>query len=244
MQWRTFALPPRLPFSVPTPHSDCRGGGSEALCTAMRRRHFGTRVISVSYQARSLLDPPILRPETRGPGSVCLVSEPVCVCYLLCHVVQLSDKPFLYCFKTVVQYGWMEHAVCRCYWRCRHRQRSFRPSAVAAAPSASSSTFTPIVSAASSESGSASIRLCFNEQAFQYEWHAECIHNLCSARRLNLPATRGCRGHMRVQHGRLGEERYFLVVGMTRRREDVGGATLRERNDFFEFWRREGGRRS
>jgi hypothetical protein len=89
MQWRTFALPPRLPFSAPTAHSDCRGGGSEALCTAMRRRRFGTCVISVSYQARSLLDPPVLRPETRGPGS-CLVSEPVCVCYLLYHVVQLS----------------------------------------------------------------------------------------------------------------------------------------------------------
>jgi hypothetical protein len=46
-----------------------------------------------------------------------------------------------------------------------------------------------------------------------------------------------------VQRGRLGEERYFLVVPVdedtTWRREDVGGASLRERNDFFEFWRRE-----
>jgi hypothetical protein len=51
-----------------------------------------------------------------------------------------------------------------------------------------------------------------------------------------------------VQRGRLGEEWYFLVVpvdeDMTRRREDVGGATLRERNVSFEFWRREGERRT
>jgi hypothetical protein len=48
-----------------------------------------------------------------------------------------------------------------------------------------------------------------------------------------------------LQCGRLGEERYFWVVlvdeDMTRRTEDVGGATLRERIFFFfEFWRREG----
>jgi hypothetical protein len=40
-----------------------------------------------------------------------------------------------------------------------------------------------------------------------------------------------------VQRGRLGEEWYFLVVpveeDITRRREDVGGATLRKRNGFF-----------
>ena len=42
-----------------------------------------------------------------------------------------------------------------------------------------------------------------------------------------------------MQRGRLGEERYFLVVpvdeDMTRRREDVGGATLKERNGFLSF---------
>ena len=46
-----------------------------------------------------------------------------------------------------------------------------------------------------------------------------------------------------VQRERLGEERYLLVIlvdeDMTRHKEDVGGATLQERNDFFEFWRRE-----
>jgi hypothetical protein len=31
---------------------------------------------------------------------------------------------------------------------------------------------------------------------------------------------------------------------MARRREDVGGATLRERNDIFDFWRRDGERRA
>jgi hypothetical protein len=44
-----------------------------------------------------------------------------------------------------------------------------------------------------------------------------------------------------VQRERLGDERYLLVIlvdeDMTRHKEDVGGATLRERNDFFEFWR-------
>ena len=84
-------------------------------------------------------------------------------------------------------------------------------------------------------------RFCirFTEQAFQYERRAECIHNLCLARRLgawcNLSATTGdCRGYMRgVQHGWLREERYLLVVpvdeDMTRRREDVGCTTLREK---------------
>jgi hypothetical protein len=42
-----------------------------------------------------------------------------------------------------------------------------------------------------------------------------------------------------VECGRLGEERYFLVVpvdeDMTGSREDVGGATLRKRNDFLRF---------
>jgi hypothetical protein len=43
-----------------------------------------------------------------------------------------------------------------------------------------------------------------------------------------------------MQRGWLGEERYFLVVPvdedmMRRRREDVGGATLRERNNFLSF---------
>jgi hypothetical protein len=42
-----------------------------------------------------------------------------------------------------------------------------------------------------------------------------------------------------VQRGRLGEERYFLVVPvddyMTRSREIVGGATLRKRNGFLSF---------
>ena len=76
----------------------------------------------------------------------------------------------------------------------------------------------------------------FTEQAFQYEWHAECIHNLCLTRRLgawcNSPATIGdCRGYMRgVQRGRLGKEWYFLVVpvdgDLARRKEGVGGATL------------------
>lgn len=36
-------------------------------------------------------------------------------------------------------------------------------------------------------------------------------------------------------------ELFFVVPvdeDMTRRREDVGGANLRERNDFFSFWRR------
>ena len=67
--------------------------------------------------------------------------------------------------------------------------------------------------------------------------------SLFLARRLdawyNLHATTGvCRGYMRdVQHGRLGEGRYLLVVpvdeDMTRGGENIGGATLRERNDFF-----------
>ena len=43
-----------------------------------------------------------------------------------------------------------------------------------------------------------------------------------------------------VQHGRFGEEWYFLVVpvdeDLTRRREDVGGATLRgKKNEFLSF---------
>jgi len=49
-----------------------------------------------------------------------------------------------------------------------------------------------------------------------------------------------------AQCGRLGEEWYFLVVpveeDMTRHRENLGGATLQERNGFFEFWRKEGER--
>ncbi len=47
-----------------------------------------------------------------------------------------------------------------------------------------------------------------------------------------------------VQRGRLGEERYFLVVpvneDMTCRREDVGGTTLRKRNDFGALEERRG----
>jgi hypothetical protein len=97
-------------------------------------------------------------------------------------------------------------------------------------------------------------RFCirFTEQAFQHEWRAECIHNLCLARRLgarcNLSATTGdCRGYMRgVQRGWLGEERYFLVVpvdeDLTRRREDVGGATLRGKKDWVLSFGEEKGR--
>lgn len=51
-----------------------------------------------------------------------------------------------------------------------------------------------------------------------------------------------------VQRRRLGEERYFLAVpvdeDMTRRREDVGGATLWGKKSFFEFRRREEERRA
>jgi hypothetical protein len=80
---------------------------------------------------------------------------------------------------------------------------------------------------------------------FLCEWRAECIHNLCLARRLsarcNLPATIGDRrGYMRsLQRGHIGEERCFLMVpvneDMTHRREDIGGATLWERNNFLSF---------
>jgi hypothetical protein len=64
------------------------------------------------------------------------------------------------------------------------------------------------------ESGSA-FRFRVTEQAFQYEWRAECTHNVCLARRLgaycNLPATTGdCRGYMRgVQRGRLEKNGTF-----------------------------------
>jgi hypothetical protein len=38
---------------------------------------------------------------------------------------------------------------------------------------------------------------------------------------------------------RLGDEQYFLVIpvdeDMTRRRDDVGGATIQERNDLLSF---------
>jgi hypothetical protein len=71
-----------------------------------------------------------------------------------------------------------------------------------------------------------------------------------SSRRLgtwcNAPATTGdCRGHMRrVQGVRLGEERHNLVVpvdeDMTRRREDVGGATLWKKSDFLGFGGKKG----
>jgi hypothetical protein len=65
---------------------------------------------------------------------------------------------------------------------------------------------------------------------FLYEWLAECTHHLCLARRLgarcNLPATIGDRrGYLRgLQRGQIGEERCFFF--------------------FFEFWRREGERRT
>jgi hypothetical protein len=113
--------------------------------------------------------------------------------------------------------GWMEHAQCAdVIGRRHHRHLSFRPSAVAAAPSASSSTSRQ--------------RLVPNRARRQSHPHPlhrtglpvrmahRALHNLRLARRLgtwcNLPATTGvCRGHMHgVQRGRLGEERYSLVV--------------------------------
>jgi hypothetical protein len=160
----------------------------------------------------------------------------VCVCYLLCHVVQLSDNPFFYCFRR----------------RYSRLDGTRSVSVLLAAPS--SSTIIPPVCGRRR-----SLRVVLNVSHLSR-------HRLVPnrARRQSLPLQRtglpvrmacrvhsqsvlgpssqiarhcrGCRGHMRVQHGRLGEERYFLVVpvdeGMTRRREDVGGATLRERNDF------------
>jgi hypothetical protein len=51
-----------------------------------------------------------------------------------------------------------------------------------------------------------------------------------------------------VQRGWLREERYFLVVpvdeDMTRRRKDVGGATLWGKNDFLSFGGEKGGGRT
>jgi hypothetical protein len=71
--------------------------------------------------------------------------------------------------------------------------------------------------------------------------HSQSVLGPSSRRLVQLAATIGdCRGYMRgLQRGRLGEERCFLVVpvdeDMTHRREDVGGATLWERNDFLSF---------
>ena len=138
----------------------------------------------------------------------------------------------------------MEHAQCADDTRVLASPSSSTIIPPSAAPS---STSIPIASAASGKSGSASIayRIRITEQAFQYERRAETIHNLCFASRFgawcNLLATTGnCRGYMcGVQRGRLGEERYFLVVPVDedtpRCGEDVGDATLQGKNDFLKF---------
>jgi hypothetical protein len=125
------------------------------------------------------------------------------------------------------------------------------PSAVAAAPSASSSTSTPIASAAMSESGSHPhplhrIGLPVLMARRVHSQYVLCSSSLRPGAWCYAPATTGdCRGHMRdVQGVRLREEQYISVdpvdEDMTRRREDVGGATLCERSGFLGFGGKKG----
>ena len=64
----------------------------------------------------------------------------------------------------------------------------------------------------------------------------ECQKVCCTTDELGKLHRGLLRVYARLHRGRFGEEQHFLVVpvdeDMARRREDVGSATLREKNDF------------